>query len=139
MEKVIIQKTENGMYDIRPLVNFFTTAKPGGYMVEVKRIRHTRSLDQNAWLWGCIYPLLLSALNAEGWEFTDVDEVHEFFKDMFRKTKHINKHTGEAIEIPGSTAHMNTLEFSEYCEQLRNYGREFLNVEIPDPSREWRQ
>ncbi len=139
MERVIVKKDEGGLFDIRPIANYFASAKSGSYMVEVKRIRNTRSLDQNAWLWGCIYPLLLTALNAEGWEFTTTDEVHEFFKGMFRKTRHVNKLTGEVVEIGSSTANMDTAMFSEYCEQLRNYGRDFLNVEIPDPDKLWRE
>ena len=138
MAKVIVQKHESGRFDIRPLSNYFAQANPGEYMVEVKRLRDKRSLDQNGWLWGCIYPLLLDALIAEGWEFTEEEQVHEYFKGMFCKQRKVNKNTGEVVEFPRSTAEMDTVTFSEYCEQLREYGREFLNVEIPDPSREWR-
>jgi hypothetical protein len=28
---------------------------------------------------------------------------------------------------------MDTVTFSTYCEKLRDYGREYLGVEIPDP------
>lgn len=45
----------------------------------------------------------------------------------------INKHTGEIIEIPRSTKEMDTVTFSTYCDQLREYGRQYLGVEIPDP------
>jgi hypothetical protein len=33
---------------------------------------------------------------------------------------------------------MDTLTFSTYCEKLREYASEYLNVEIPDPDPNWR-
>ena len=86
----------------------------------------------------CIYPMLLDALLDVGWEFTSVEQVHEFFKAQMTADKVVNKHTGEIIQFPASTAQMDTLTFSTYCEQLRTYAREFLNVEIPDPDKFWR-
>lgn len=52
--------------------------------------------------------------------------------------KVVNKHTGEIIEFPGSTATMDTVTFSTYCEKLREYAREYLSIEIPDPDRYWK-
>lgn len=88
---------------------------------------------------GCIYPMLLDGLLNAGWEFTSVEQVHEFFKAQMTKDKVVNKHTGEIIEFPGSTATMDTLTFSTYCEKLREYALEYLNIEIPDPDPNWRK
>ena len=33
---------------------------------------------------------------------------------------------------------MDTVTFSAYCEKLRDYAREFLGVEIPDPDKLWK-
>ena len=44
----------------------------------------------------------------------------------------------EIVEFPSSTATMDTVQFSTYCEKLREYGREFLGIEIPDPDKYWR-
>ena len=138
METLFIQKEENGLFDIRPMIRFFASAIEGHSRVEITRIRRKRTLDQNGWLFGCIYPMLLNALNNEGWEFVNVHQVHEFFKSLMAKQQFINKHTGEVIEIPQSTAEMDTLTFSTYCDKLRDYGREFLNIEIPDPDKLWK-
>lgn len=132
METILITK-ENGSFDARGLINYFGSVGDGIYKVEVKRMRKGRTLDQNGWLFGCIYPLLLNALVSEGWEFVNVTEVHEFFKYMLCKKELINRHTGEIVQIPQSTAEMDTLQFSTYCDKLREYGREFLGIEIPDP------
>lgn len=107
-------------------------------LVEITAKRKKRSCDQNEWLWGCIYPMLLYALINEGWEFTTVDQVHEFFKTRFTSDKVVNKHTGEIIEFPNSTAAMDTVTFSSYCELLRDYALEYLDLEIPDPDKNWK-
>lgn len=77
--------------------------------------------------------MMLDGLVEAGWEFTDVEQVHEFFKAQMTSDKVVNKHTGEIIEFPNSTAKMDTVTFSSYCEALREYAREFLGLEIPDP------
>ena len=106
--------------------------------LEIVGKRKLRTDDQNGWLWGCVYPILLYALNEAGWEFTNVDQVHEFFKAQFLKERMINKHTGEIIEFPNSTAKMDTLVFSTYVDKLRDYGEEYLGIRIPDPDPNWK-
>ena len=132
MKKLLVEKA-NGLFNLKPLYDHLKDALDGFYRIEVTRI-----CDQNGWLWGCIYPMLLDALLDVGWEFTSVEQVHEFFKAQMTADKVVNKHTGEIIQFPASTAQMDTLTFSTYCEQLRTYAREFLNVEIPDPDKFWR-
>lgn len=135
--KIQIQKI-NGLFNLRPLYDLLSQSVDGVYQVVVKKVRKPRSLDQNGWLWGCIYPILLDALLNEGWEFTCVEQVHEFFKAQMTADKVVNKNTGEIITFPGSTATMDTVTFSTYCEKLREYASEYLNVEIPDPDPNWR-
>lgn len=132
METMLLEKRD-GMYDLRPLINWLSQAHDGTYKIDVKLVRRRRTVDQNSWLWGCIYPLLHQALNAQGWEFVTDEQVHEFFKAQMTDDKVINKHTGEIIDIPRSTKEMDTVTFSTYCDQLREYGRQYLGVEIPDP------
>lgn len=136
--KVLIEK-KGGLFNLRPLYDLFSHSVDGIYQVIVKKVRKPRSNDQNGWLWGCIYPMLLDGLLNAGWEFTSVEQVHEFFKAQMTKDKVVNKHTGEIIEFPGSTATMDTLTFSTYCEKLREYALEYLNIEIPDPDPNWRK
>lgn len=137
MAKVLVEK-KGGLFNLAPLYSWFSQVCDGIYRIEVKKVRKPRSNDQNGWLWGCIYPKLLEALLDAGWEFVSVEQVHEFFKAQMTADKVVNKHTGEIIEFPGSTAMMDTVTFSTYCEKLREYAREFLNIEIPDPDRFWK-
>ena len=136
MQRVMIDKIR-GLFDLKPIYSFFANAIDGKYSVEVKLRRNPRSNDQNGWLWGCIYPMLLDGLLAAGWEFTDVEQVHEFFKSLFAKESVVNRHTGEIVDFPTSTAKMDTVTFASYCEQLRLWGREYLGIEIPDPDPRW--
>ncbi len=92
METYLLQK-QNGTFDLRPLINWLSYAKDGVYKIDVRLIRKQRTLDQNRWLWGCVYPLLRQALNAQGWEFTEDEQVHEFFKQQMASDKVVNRHT----------------------------------------------
>ena len=113
----------------------FRGLSDGTYSVSIKRIRKNRSNDQNGWLWGCIYPMLLDALIDVGWdEFTNLEQVHEFCKMKFTTETIVNKHTGEIVTIPHSTKAMNTIEFSSYTDKIREFASEYLNTEIPDPN-----
>ena len=135
--KVMIQKV-NGLFNLADLYGWFKEAVDGIYLVEVKKVRKPRSNDQNGWLWGCIYPLMLDAMIDAGWEFTNVEQLHEFFKAQMTADEVVNRETGEIVKFPSSTSRMSTVEFSAYCEKLREYAREYLNVEIPDPDKYWR-
>ncbi len=135
--KVVVEKV-NGLFNLNKLYVWFVQALDGIYLVEVKKVRKPRSNDQNAWLWGCIYPLLLDAMIDAGWEFTNTEQLHEFFKAQMTADEVVNRETGEIIKFPSSTSRMSTTEFSAYCEKLREYARQYLNVEIPDPDKYWR-
>ncbi len=136
MSKVVIEKA-NGLFNLSKLYTWFAHAMNGIYLVEVKKVRKPRSNDQNGWLWGCIYPLLLEGMIDAGWEFSNIEQLHEFFKAQMTADQVVNRETGEIIKFPSSTSAMSTVEFSTYCEKLREYAREYLNVEIPDPDKYW--
>ncbi len=137
MAKFLIDKI-NGLFDLKPVYEWLKQVGDGLYKIETSKVRKPRSNDQNGWLWGCIYPILLDALIDAGWEFVSVNQVHEFFKNRITTQDVVNHDTGEIVSFPQSTADMNTVQFSTYCEKLREYGREFLNVEIPNPDKYWR-
>ena len=138
IQKLLIEKI-SGLFNVKPVFDLLRTSPDGKYQISIKKVRKPRSNDQNGWLWGCIYPMLLDALNETGWEFTDSEQVHEFFKSQMTIDKVVNKHTGEIIEFPNSTSKMDTLTFATYCEKLRKYASEYLNIEIPDPDKFWKQ
>ena len=127
-----------GLFDLKPIYTYFRCVTDGIYIVSVTKSRRGRTNNQNEWLWGCVYPLLLEGLLDAGWEFTTVEQVHEYFKAMLANEVVVNRDTGEVVEIPKSTAQMDTVQFSSYVQKLRDYASEYLNVEIPEPDKNWR-
>lgn len=113
-------------------------SQPSIIMIEVTGKRKKRTGDQNAWLWGCIYPMFLQAAINEGWDYTSVEQVHEFCKNIFTKDSVVNRETGEIVTFPRSTSVMTTLEFFTYCDLIRDHALEYFYIEIPEPDPEWR-
>lgn len=135
--RFLIDKID-GYFNLRTITEFFRTASNGCYMINITKQRKGRTLNQNDWLWGCVYPILLDGLLDAGWEFTSVEQVHEFFKKQMAQDKVVNCTTGEIVEIPISTAIMDTQQFAMYIDALRAYAEDFLNVTIPEPNKNWR-
>lgn len=96
--------------------------------VIIRKKKNKRTLDQNAWYWGCILPLM-----AEAFGYDSAEEVHEALKWRLLKT-----HEDHPMPSVRSTAKMTTKEFSEYVERVRQLSAE-MGLDIPDPQRmEWR-
>lgn len=100
--------------------------------VTVKRLRATRSLLQNAYYWGVVVQLL-----SEHTGYTP-DEMHDVLKAKFiPKRLAVCDGNGVVVDefvLGGSTREMNTIEFGEYMETIREWAAETLDVVIPDPN-----
>lgn len=108
----------------------------GDYIFTVTPNRKTRSNQQNAYLWGVVYPAVLLGLQDAGWEIIDEEQVHEYCKQAFAAREVINKDTGEVLSLPSSTARMQTAEFNVYVDKIKAFAFEYLNVTIPEPNEE---
>lgn len=108
----------------------------GDYIFTVTPNRKTRSNQQNAYLWGIVYPAVLFGLQDAGWEITDEEQVHEYCKQAFAAREVINKDTGEVLSLPSSTARMQTAEFNVYVDKIKAFALEYLNITIPEPNEE---
>lgn len=108
-----------------------SSMKDGEVLVTVARARATRSLSQNAWYWGVIVELI-----SEHTGYTP-DEVHELLKAKFIPKKlAVQDGNGEIkgeFVIGGSTQKLNKLTFGEYCEAIRQWAAQDLDIVIPDP------
>lgn len=103
--------------------------------IVVTKGRKGRTNRQNAYLWAVVYPILLPQFNRLGWEFTSIDEVHEWCLNKFCSKEYINKHTGEVVYLRDiSSSRMNTLEFMTYIDNISDFAIEFLDTEIPAPT-----
>lgn len=105
----------------------------GRYRLTVEKLRKNKSNSQLAWLYGQVYPLVLTGLNDAGWEFTSLDEVDEYCKSMFSSREILNRHTGEILDVPGLKRNMSTVEMMSYVEAIRDWASEYLSINIPDP------
>lgn len=114
----------------------FNQLPNGDYIFTVTPNRKTRSNQQNAYLWGVVYPAVLLGLKDAGWEITHEEQVHEYCKQAFAAREVINKDTGEVLSLPSSTARMQTAEFNVYVDKIKAFAFEYLNVTIPEPNEE---
>ena len=106
------------------------------YRLIIEKNRKKKSNQQLAYLFACVYPLVLTALNDAGWEFTSIEEVDEYCKSMFSDKEILNRNTGVILNIPGLKRNMTTIEMMTYINSIRDWVAEFLNVYIPEPEQQ---
>lgn len=103
-----------------------------GFRVEILEHKSTRSLAQNAYLWGVVYPAILEGAGNQlaGWRDT---ELHEYF---------LGEHFGwEVITGFGKkkqrpirrSRRLSKFEFMQYVEFIQRKAAE-LGIVVPDPS-----
>jgi len=133
-EIVTTARVERGKLLIRHRSIFddaLAAMKDGEVLVRVERVRAARSLQQNAWYWGCIVQELA---NHTGYT---PDEIHEILKAKFLpKRLAIANGNGDIcgeFVLGGSTRQLDTLDFGDYCERIREWAAESLDIVIPDP------
>lgn len=91
-----------------------------------------RSTEQNAYYWGVVVDMVMRRFNQLGNDF-DADETHDFLKGRFN-IKEIEAVPDHFIEVPLSTARLDTKEFMTYVARIQQFGSEFLDIYIPDPN-----
>lgn len=111
----------------------------GKYKLTVEKYFKKSSPAQFGWLYACVYPLSLIALNDAGYEFVNLDEVDQFWKSMFANKEILNRETGEIMNIPKSKSEFVTVDQMAYCEKIRQYCAEYLGVNLPDPDPNWKE
>lgn len=117
-------KVENGKLTGLPVkYQSYLETLEGKYVeVKVQKERSQRSLNQNAYYWGIVIDLLSQYTG-----YTP-DEMHEICRYMFLK-----KVNADGMEYVKSTATLNTAEFEEYLENIKQWAA-MLNIIIPDPN-----
>jgi len=84
-----------------------------------------RSGAQNRMLWGLVYDSIVLAIQKETGQ--DADDIHDYYKTKFLRRRLTN---GQVVV--GSTARLNSKEFSEFVEQVKaSASVEFL-VTVPE-------
>lgn len=93
-----------------------------------------RSLNQNNYYWGVLIPLSQQAIKTEWGEFWSKEKTHEFYKLHFNFVERINQDTGEIIKVSKSTTENTTSHQEDYHTQIRQFLKEWFNVDCPLPN-----
>jgi len=103
--------------------------------ITVQKAKRRRSLQQNRYLFGCVYVCALQGLKDAGFQDLTVEDVHEFMKMRFLPggKEIVSPETGEVVTIARSTSTLSTTEMMSYIEQIAQFCAEFLNTAIPEP------
>lgn len=107
--------------------NYCQSLDCGDLSVSVEKFRNKRSIQQNRY-----YFLLLNIVREHTGE--TVNKLHSDFKRMFLPKDEINFFTGELYSSNESTTKLNTLEFTNYIEDIRQFCAENLELVLPDAS-----
>jgi hypothetical protein len=102
-------------------------------IVSLKEQKRRRSLNQNAYYWGCVLPPLVAMFREAG-NNVDAEDVHSYLKEHVGKLKQIFVTSdGEILTGAGSTAKLSTVEMEVYLEKVRAWAAEH-GVAIPLPN-----
>jgi len=97
--------------------------------VVFRRPHKQRSTQANRYLWGVIYALIAEKTGHSA------DDLHEYFKERFLPGREIRIGRVKTT-ITGSTAVLNTEQFREYCDQVKEFAWDYLDeLAIPNPDR----
>lgn len=104
---------------------YLKSLKDGAVVVEVYPRKNFRTIDQNAFLWGWVYPPIVDHTGETA------ESLHEVFKQMFLPKKTITIR-GNQYLVPVSSTELSKQEFSEFIERILTEAAE-MNIVIPNP------
>jgi len=93
-----------------------------------------RSMEQNSYYWAVIIPITKNAINESWGEVWSTEKTHEFLKSKFLFYEKVNEETSEIIRVPKSTTENTTTEQEGYYSEIREFLKEWFNVDCPLPN-----
>lgn len=103
-------------------------------LLTFEKPKKKRSNQQNSYLWGVLYPITKEAIKNEWGEIWSNEKIHEFYKLHFNYIEKVNKETSEVIRIAKSTTENTTTQQEELHSQIRQFLKEWFNVDAPLPN-----
>lgn len=139
MKKVTVSSSVlNGVFkrNRNIVLNAIKSFEGKNIVITIDVEKSKRSLNQNAYYWGVVIPIVKSGLFDMTNQIFNNDEVHyQILLEKFGVTREIvNQETGETISIKIGSSDMNKTEFSDYIMRIQEFGSSFLNVDIPSPN-----
>lgn len=102
-------------------------------ILALREQKRRRSLNQNAYYWGCVLPPIVQMFREAG-NAVDAEDVHAYLKEHVGKLKQVFvTPDGEVLTGSGSTAKLSTQEMEVYLEKVRVWAAEY-GVAIPLPN-----
>jgi hypothetical protein len=92
----------------------------------IKQFRKSRSLNQNAYAHGVVFPMI-----REECGYTTNEQAKEAMKFEFLREE--NPPLPPTVK---SSAELSTAEWEEWMTQIRNWAADFLGINIPPPNEE---
>ena len=93
--------------------------------VTLEKRRKRRTDSQNSYYWGVVIKMIADTCGYRTSE--EYAGIHSELKQKFLPKS-------GRLQIAKSTSSLNTVEFSEYIEKVRQWAAEELGIYIPDPS-----
>lgn len=100
------------------------------WVVTVEEFRRPRTNQQNAFLWGVVYPCVIEAGNLEGWTAND---LHEYFLGECFGWETLEGLGRKKVKPVKRSSRLNKQEFSDYLEFISMKCGE-LGFTIPEPT-----
>jgi len=101
------------------------------WRIEVTEYKDTRSLEQNAYLFGVVYTTILQHTDLQGW---DLDDIHTFMKGEFFGWETVTGFGRKRVKPIKRSSRLSIQQFSDYMEFVIRKAAE-LGIEIPEPER----
>lgn len=102
--------------------------------ITIEKKRKKRSNQQNAYIWGVLYPAALEALNEAGNYGLNINDIHEFFKKRYLDNgkEIVLPETGEVLKMEPSTTYCTVGEMMEYIMEIQKFLSEFFGYVVQD-------
>lgn len=124
------------------------SAPQGTYFLTLEKFYKQRSIQQNKARFGVLYKTLKAGFIEVFGESVDIEYIHDICKqnclpseyvERLKKehkenNKKIKKKKGYMLAMPFrlTTTKLTTLEEMEYCENIRKFAAEYLQIELPE-------
>ena len=126
----IIEKTESRLWrNIKAYKQHLNDLPPGRYKIIVEN-EDKRTGSQNSWF-HAVLPEIMIGLRGVGYDIKNTEEAKDIVKSMFFKK--IVTNGVEEIEVIQGTSKTSKLDFASKADEIIEWGREYLNIDISPP------
>lgn len=137
MKYCLLQKNKPRAERIGKITRYLATLDMDtAWRVEVKEVKATRSLAQNAYIWGVCYPTILEQ-GGEALRGWTADDIHEYMLGEWSGWETLNGFGKRRLRPLRRSSRLSVSEFNEYVDFIHRTAAN-LSIVIPDPDPELR-